>query len=70
MRLPSKIVSYNESVFPMMIALANILKRHDSTVLDLCRAIDGGVSDCFCALDALFALGKIHFEKEVLHYVG
>ena len=75
MRLPSKIISYKESVFPAVTLLITLLKQQDLSVLDVClrakeRAVN--ISESFQALDVLFALGKISFDtkKEALRYVG
>jgi len=74
-RLPNKIFSYSNSIFPMMVFVASRLKTQDMRVLDLYHNLSphsGGIVDLFSALDAMYALGVVTFDpkQEVLHYVG
>ncbi len=75
MRLPNKIFSYSNSIFPMMVFVASRLKTQDMRVVDLYHNLSphsDEIVDLFSALDAMYALGVINFDpkKEVLHYVG
>ena len=48
MRLPSKVTSYNESILPVLLALAKTLQRGDMTVLSLfreCKSVIDDVAD-------------------------
>lgn len=75
MRFPSKVTSYNESIFPAALVLAKTLQRGDMTVLALFResySSINNISDYFAALEILFALDKIQLSDRQgeLHYVG
>ncbi len=75
MRLPSKVTSYNESILPVVLALAKTLQRSDMTVLSLfreCKSVIDDVADYFSALEILFAMNKIQLidQQGGLHYVG
>lgn len=75
MRLPSKVTSYHESVFPIVIILAKALQQNDKTLLSLFnenKSVIDDVTDYFTALEILFALNKIQLvsQQGKLHYVG
>ena len=75
MRLPNKIFSYSNSIFPMMVFVASRLKTQDMRVVDLYQSLSPHgdmIVDLFSALDALYAIGVVTFDpkQEVLHYVG
>ena len=75
MLLPSKVTSFNESLFPNAIVILKVLSKADKSVYELrqacCIAIPD-TSDFFVLLDFLFAVGKIelNLETKVLHYVA
>ena len=73
MRLPSKFISFKESILPKFIGILTKLQESDMTVLELYKRFKGQVEnlDEFIEiLDCLYALGKISYNGEVLHYVG
>ena len=75
MRLPNKIFSYSNSIFPMMVFVASRLKTQDMRVVDLYQSLSlhgDMIVDLFSALDAMYAIGVLTFDpkQEVLHYVG
>lgn len=74
MRLPSKVISFNESViskFPIILA---ILEQNEMSVSDLYNAVNKiteDVGDFLEILDCLYALGQIEYDPEtrLLHHV-
>lgn len=73
MRLPSKFISFKESILPKFIGVLTKLQEHDMTVLELYKRFKGqveNIDEFIEILDCLFALGKISYNGEVLHYVG
>ena len=73
MRLPSKFVSFKESILPKFIGILTKLQENDMTVLELYKRFKGqveNIDEFIEILDCLFALGKISYNGEVLHYVG
>ena len=73
MRLPSKFISFKESILPKFIGILTKLQEYDMTVLELYKRFKGqveNIDEFIEILDCLFALGKISYNGEVLHYVG
>lgn len=73
MRLPSKFISFKESTLPKFIGILEKLQDYDMTVLELYRRFKAqveNIDEFIEILDCLFALGKISYDGEVLHYVG
>jgi len=73
MRLPSKFISFKESILPKFIGILTKLQENDMTVLELYKRFKGqveNIDEFIEILDCLFALGKISYNGEVLHYVG
>lgn len=75
MRLPNKVTSYNESIFPVVLQLTKTLQRGNMTVLALfreCEADINDIADYFSALEILFVLNRVQLieEQGELHYVG
>ena len=73
MRLPSKFVPFKESILPKFVGILEKLQETDMTVLELYKRFKNQVenADEFVEiLDCLFALGKITYNGEVLHYAG
>lgn len=66
MRLPNKVISYKESVFPKMISVLKVVNEGDLSVGKLYKktAKDvGDVKDFIEVLDCLYALGKIDYDE-------
>lgn len=73
MRLPSKFISFKESILPKFIGILTKLQENDMTVLELYKRFKGqveNIDEFIEILDCLYALGKISYNGEVLHYVG
>ena len=75
MLLPSKVTSFNESIFPNALIILRFLSDSDKSISELrqaCRDQIPDTSDFFVLLDFLFAVGKIELntETEELHYVA
>lgn len=67
MRLPNKLYRYNESVFVDMIKILSTIK-HPIGVHDLYKKVKnqiGSIDRYVEALDCLFVLNKITFDREV-----
>ena len=67
MRLPNKLYRYNESVFVDMIKILSTIK-HPIGVYDLYKKVKtqvGSIDRYVEALDCLFVLNKITFDREV-----
>ena len=74
MKLPNKIVSYNESILNKAVVLLEILSKNDMNIMDLYDASKKqykSVSDYIETLDCLYLLNKIVFieESEMIHIV-
>lgn len=72
MLFPSKVTSFNESVFRSLLLVAKKLKRRAMSVSELvgeCKADTISATDMFSALDILYALKKIDYKGGVLTYV-
>ena len=62
MRLPSKFISFKESILPKFIGILTKLQENDMTVLELYKRFKGqveNIDEFIEILDCLFALGKI-----------
>lgn len=73
MRLPSKFISFKESILPKFIGVLEKLQENDMTVLELYKRFKNqvdNIDEFIEILDCLYALGKISYNGEVLHYVG
>lgn len=74
MKLPNKIVSYDESILSKAVVLLEILSKKDMNIMDLYSASKKqykSVSDYIETLDCLYLLNKIVFieESEMIHIV-
>ncbi len=74
MKLPNKIVSYDESILSKAVVLLEILSKKDMNIMDLYNASKKqykSVSDYIETLDCLYLLNKIVFieESEMIHIV-
>lgn len=75
MKLPSKIISYRESVLSKFSPILVILQNADTKVFPLFEATKKyfcNIEEFIDTLDCLFALHKITYDAErgVLHYVA
>lgn len=67
MRIPNKLYSYDESVFPLFPLVANALQQSPMTPGELFAYLQDAcpeVSDFTDVLDSLFALGIVAFDAE------
>ena len=73
MRLPNKVISYNESIISKFPIILNLLKSKDYKVMELYEKLKADLDiECFIeTLDCLFALGKIEIDYKArrIHYV-
>ena len=73
MRLPNKVISYNDSIISTFPMILGILKDKDYSIIELYDRIKASWDiECYIdALDSLFALGKIEIDEDTrrLHYV-
>jgi len=72
MLFPSKVTSFNESVFRCLLSVAKKLSRRAMSVSELtseCKTDGISVADMFSALDILYALKMIDYINEELAYV-
>ncbi len=73
MRLPNKVISYNDSIISTFPIILGILKDKDYSIIELYDRIKASWDiECYIdALDSLFALGKIEIDEDTrrLHYV-
>ena len=73
MRLPNKVISYNESIISKFPIILNLLESKDYKVMELYEKLKADLDiECFIeTLDSLFALGKIEIDNEPrrIHYV-
>ena len=75
MKLPSKIISYKESVLSKFPPILVVLQNADTGVLTLYESTMkyfSGIEEYLDTLDCLFALNKVKYdaEREVLCYVA
>lgn len=68
MRFPNKVITYDESIFPIMIKILDSLASENYSVLSLYNKLKrSGIADLSTyidSLDALFVLRKITFNPE------
>lgn len=72
MKLPSKFISYKDSIISKFPIFLSHLESVDLSVLELykkTRKDVDNISEFMDILDCLYVLGKIDFNGEVLHYV-
>lgn len=73
MKLPNKVVSYNESIISKFPLILDILREKDYTVTELFEKIKSrmAIEDFIDAIDSLYALGRIGINGDTrkLHYV-
>lgn len=74
MKLPNKIVSYNESTLGKAVVILEILSKSDMNIIDLYNASKKqhpSVCDFIETLDCLYLLNKIKLieESEMIHIV-
>lgn len=75
MKLPSKAISYNESILSKLPLLLGIIKKSDiqlKTLYLLTRKSFNDIEEYIDTLDCLYALKVIQLKEEsgVLHYVA
>lgn len=74
MKLPNKIISFNESVLSKCVPILNEVQNNDIGVITLFHKTEScynSFEEYIDALDCLFAMKKIEYiaEKGVLHYI-
>lgn len=74
MKLPNKVITYNESLISKFPIILTIVKKEDCRVIELYEQIRNRIEDIddfIDALDCLFALGAIMLNERTrrLHYV-
>lgn len=74
MKLPNKVIRYNESIVSKFAPILNILESSSMSASELYSLVKNkveDVSDFLNALDCLFALGKVNYNstERRLHYV-
>ncbi len=73
MRLPNKVISYNDSIISKFPIILNILKDKDCSITELYEQVKSAwdIEGYIDALDSLFALGKIEIDEDTrrLRYV-
>lgn len=75
MRLPNKAIPYSKSVIARFPAILDIVSKKDITPKKLLEDMNAvqtqEMADILSALDCLYALGKIDFNRkgDKLHYV-
>ncbi len=72
MLFPSKVTSFNESIFRILLTVAMKLRRRTLTVSELvgeCKAESIPITDMFSAIDVLYALKKLDYQNGELIYV-
>ena len=75
MKLPSKIISYNESTIGKFVSIIVEIQKYDATLFSLYKKTEKyflNIEEFIDTLDCLFALNKIKFIEAtgVLHYVA
>ncbi len=73
MKLPSKFITYKESIISKFPLVLDNIKDCDLTILELYRKIRSkidGVTEYLDILDCLYALNKIELIEEVIHSVN
>lgn len=73
MRLPNKVICYNESILSKFPLILNILQNTECPIIELYRKLQNciDIKDFIDALDCLFALGKININHKTrsIYYV-
>lgn len=74
MKLPNKVITYNESIISKFPIVLNILRNEDCKTIELFNQIKNHIEyidDFLDVLDCLFALGAINLNEQTrrLHYV-
>ncbi len=74
LRIPNKFYSYEESIFPVLILLVDILKEEPLSVSDAyktAKAVGVSATEVIEALDCLYVLNRVIYddERRVLTYV-
>lgn len=67
MKLPNKVITYNESIISKFPLVLNLLKTNNCSISDLYGKVKNnieGVDEFLDILDSLFALGRIDFNEE------
>lgn len=73
MKFPNKVTTYKESTIALFPVVLSHLEKQDMTPSQLYAKMKTKVTDIrefLDILDCLFALNKIEFQEEVLHYVA
>ena len=75
MRLPNKVITYNESVLPTLPLALLALREKDLTPKELYERLKGSVNDIgefVEVIDCLYALGRVELDSDrgVLCYVN
>lgn len=75
MKLPNKVISYEDSVLSKLPVILDVVSDKDLSLLELfdnTKQHFFDTSEFIDAIDCLFALNKLEYkeEREVLHYVG
>ena len=73
MKLPNKVITYNESIISKFPIVLNILRNEDCKAIELFNQIKNHIEDIddfLDVLDCLFALGAINLNEQTrrLHY--
>jgi hypothetical protein len=73
MKLPNKVITYNESIISKFPIVLNILRNEDCKAIELFNQIKNrieDINDFLDVLDCLFALGAINLNEQTrrLHY--
>ena len=66
MKLPNKVIKYNESILSKLTPLLSLLEKKSYTTIELYKAFKNNVddvSDFLDILDCLFALKKISYNE-------
>ena len=75
MKLPNKVISYQESVLSKLTILLDILSVRDSSLIELyfnTKQYFSDTSEFIDTVDCIFALNKLEYNEDsgVLHYVS
>jgi len=74
MKLPNKVITYNESIISKFPLVLNLLKTNNCSISVLYSKVKNkieSIDEFLDILDSLFALGRIDFNEETrrLYYV-
>ena len=70
---PSKVTSFNESIFPKYIVLARLIQTNSWKLHNLwceCSLVFIDLNEFIQALTDLYALGLIDFEARKVHWIA